>query len=213
MAARTGFSTAARHFSSSVHVCGFTSHIGKQPIQIPPNVTITTSSTSLAVAGPLGSTSVRLEPYMQIAFPKPDVLTIAIENGEVKTQRAMWGLTRSLINNAVTGMTEGFSVPIYLVGVGYRAALEEDPRGTLDGGGGKRFSMKLGYSHTVYLPIPPHITADVVTPTKITLHCTDKQKLGLFAAKVRKLRPPEPYKGKGIFIGNETIRIKAIKKK
>ena len=130
-------------------------------------------------------------------------------------------------------MTEGFNVPLYLVGVGYRAALEDDPRGTENGGGGKRLNMKLGFSHSVFVPIPPHIKAEVPTATKIILSCTDKHQLGLFAAKVRKWRPPEPYKGKvrlivifpirhtslnpstmqGIFIGSEQIRIKAVKKK
>ncbi|KAK1229871.1 54S ribosomal protein L6 mitochondrial [Marasmius sp. AFHP31] len=110
-------------------------------------------------------------------------------------------------------MTEGFTVPLYLVGVGYRAALEEDPRGTSDGGNGKRLHMKLGYSHSIFVPIPPHIKAEVPTPTKIVVSCTDKHLLGLFAAKIRGYRKPEPYKGKGIFVGDETIRIKSVKKK
>lgn len=118
-----------------------------------------------------------------------------------------------MINNAVIGMTEGFTVPLYLVGVGYRAILEEDPRGTVDGGCGKRLNMKLGHCHVIYVPIPAHIKAEVPSPTKIVLSCNDKQRLGLFAAEVRKLRPPEPYKGKGVFIGDEQIRIKAVKKK
>ncbi|KIK27364.1 hypothetical protein PISMIDRAFT_674707 [Pisolithus microcarpus 441] len=150
---------------------------------------------------------------MQLAFPQPNILTISVDNAEEKKQRAMWGLTRTLINNAVVGMTEGFTVPIYLVGVGYRAALEDDPRGTIDGGGGKRLTMKLGHSHNVYVPVPPYIKAEVPSPTKIVLSCTDKHLLGLFAAKIRKWRPPEPYKGKGVFVGNETIRLKAVKKK
>lgn len=150
---------------------------------------------------------------MRLAFPQPDVLAISVDNAEEKKQRAMWGLTRTLIKNAVVGMTEGFTVPIYLVGVGYRAALEADPRGTIDGGGGQRLSMKLGHSHNVYVPIPPYIKAEVPSATKIVLSCTDKHLLGLFAAKIRKWRPPEPYKGKGVFVGNETIRLKAVKKK
>lgn len=108
----------------------------------------------------------------------------------------MWGTTRTLIHNAIIGMTEGFNVPIFLVGVGYRATLEDDPRGTTEGNSGKRLNMKLGYSHSVLVPIPTYIKAEVPLPTKILLSCTDKHLLGLFAAKVRKWRPPEPYKGK-----------------
>lgn len=93
-------------------------------------------------------------------------------------------------------MTEGFSVNLYLVGVGYRAAMEDDPRGTEEGGNGKRLNMKLGFSHSVFQPIPQGITADVPTPTKISLFCTDKQRLGQFAAEIRQWRKPEPYKGK-----------------
>lgn len=93
-------------------------------------------------------------------------------------------------------MTEGFSVPVYLVGVGYRVALEEDPRGTTDGGNGRRLNMKLGYSHSVLVPIPSYIKAEVPSATKIVLFCTDKHLLGLFAAKIRGYRKPEPYKGK-----------------
>ncbi|KAK7682339.1 hypothetical protein QCA50_014544 [Cerrena zonata] len=110
-------------------------------------------------------------------------------------------------------MTEGFTTPIYLVGVGYRAALEADPRGQLPGFTGQRLAMKLGFSHSVYVPVPDHIKAVVETPTKIVVSCNDKQKLGLFAAKVRNWRPPEPYKGKGIFVGNERARRKSVKKK
>ncbi|KAI0051152.1 ribosomal protein L6 [Auriscalpium vulgare] len=204
---------AARLFSSSAAARGHTSNIGKAPIKFPPTVTFAPSPTALSVTGPRGTTSVPLEPYMAIAFPAEDTLALSVQDAEQKKQRSMWGLTRTLINNAVVGMTEGFTVPVYLVGVGYRAALEEDPRGTTNGGSGMRLNMKLGFSHTVYEPVPAHIKAEVPSATKIVLSCTDKHLLGLFAAKVRKWRPPEPYKGKGVFVGSETIRIKAVKKK
>lgn len=133
---------------------------------------------------------------MTLKFDEPETLEISVENSKIKNQRQMWGTTRTLINNAIIGMTEGFSVPLYLVGVGFRAALEQDPRGTEFGGGGTRLNLKVGYSHTVFVPVPPHIKAEVPTATKIQLFCTDKQKLGLFAAEVRGWRRPEPYKGK-----------------
>ncbi|KAI0304416.1 ribosomal protein L6, alpha-beta domain-containing protein [Multifurca ochricompacta] len=204
---------AVRTFSSSVVTRGHTSNIGKTPINFQPSVSFKPTPTSLFVTGPLGTTSIPLEPYMTLDFPTPGTLTLSVENAEFKKQRSMWGLTRTLIQNAVTGMTEGFNVPLYLVGVGYRAALEADPRGKSEGMSGMRLNMKLGFSHPVIVPIPDHIKAEVPHPTKIGLSCTDKHQLGLFAAKVRKWRPPEPYKGKGIFVGDETIRIKAVKKK
>ncbi|KAF8478162.1 ribosomal protein L6, alpha-beta domain-containing protein [Russula ochroleuca] len=204
---------AFRSFSSSTATLKHTSNIGKAPIKFQPTVSFKNTSSSLSVTGPRGTTAVPLEPYMTIGFPTPDTLALDVENAEVKKQRSMWGLTRTLIQNAVTGMTDGFTVPLYLVGVGYRAALEADPRGKVEGTSGMRLNMKLGFSHPVIVPVPDHIKAEVPYPTKIALSCTDKHQLGLFAAKVRKWRPPEPYKGKGIFVGNETIRIKAVKKK
>lgn len=187
---------AVRCFSSTRPANGHTSHIGKTPIPVPPSVTLNTTITKLEVIGPLGSTSVPLEPYMHLAPAGSGIVELSVDDATKKKQRSMWGLTRTLINNAIIGMTEGFSVPLYLVGVGYRAALEDDPRGTTNGDSGKRLNMKLGFSHSVFVPIPPHIKAEVPTATKILLSCTDKHQLGLFAAKVRKFRPPEPYKGK-----------------
>ncbi|KAG6877084.1 hypothetical protein C0992_010901 [Termitomyces sp. T32_za158] len=213
MIVRSQLGQAVRCFSSTARVLAHVSHIGREPIRVPQNVTLTPTPTALSIAGPLGTTSVPLQPYMKITFPETSMVAVSIEDANIKVQRQMWGTTRTLIFNAITGMTEGFTVPLYLVGVGFRVALEEDPRGTSDGGNGKRFNMKLGYSHSVFVPIPTHITAEVPSPTKIVLSCTDKHLLGLFAAKVRGYRKPEPYKGKGIFIGNEQIRIKSVKKK
>jgi len=131
---------------------------------------------------------------MTLDFLTPDTLTLSVENAEVKKQRSMWGLTRTLIQNTVTGLTEGFTVSLYLVGVGYRASLEADPRSKVESR--TRLNMKLGFSHPVIVPVPQHVKVEVPHPTKIVLSCTDKHQLGLFAAKVRKWRPPEPYKGK-----------------
>ncbi|KAH9950541.1 ribosomal protein L6 [Amylocystis lapponica] len=204
---------AVRSFSSSASHHAHISHIGKAPVRFPPTVTLTPSPTAVAVQGPLGTTSVPLHPYMRLAFPDPHTLALTVDDASEKKQRAMWGLTRTLIANAVEGMTVGFTVPVHLVGVGYRAALEPDPRGAGAGRGGTRLNMKLGFSHAVYVSVPPHIRAEVPAPTRIVLSCTDKHLLGLFAAQVRKWRPPEPYKGKGIFVGNERVRIKSVKKK
>ncbi|KAI0785247.1 ribosomal protein L6 [Abortiporus biennis] len=226
MLLRPGASTqplraALRSFSTTLpKSAGQVSNIGKQPIPIPPTVSLTPSTTStpnapitLSVKGPLGEATVPLQPFVKLDLTKPETLTVSVEDPSVKAQRSMWGTTRSLINNAVVGISTGFTTPLYLVGVGYRAALEEDPRGKTAGNSGQRLNMKLGFSHPVYQPIPAHIKAEVVSPTKIILSCTDKHELGLFAAKVRRWRPPEPYKGKGIIVGNERVRIRAVKKK
>lgn len=156
-----------------------------------------------------------------IAGPNP-TLHLTVQNANLREQRSMWGLTRTLISNTIIGMTKGFVYPLFLVGVGYRAALEPDPRPSAiiekEGGIPKeamRLNLKLGFAKatSVYVPIPPNIKVEVPNPTRIMLFGTDKQKLGLFAAKIRNLRKPEPYKGKGIFVGSEVIRIKAVKKK
>ncbi len=182
-----------RHFSSTTRLCKNYSIIGREPIKIPAAVTITPSPAAVNIAGPLGVTSVPLKDYMKVNFANPNTLELTVQDGSEKLQRQMWGTTRTLISNAITGMTDGFSVPLYLVGVSYRVALEEDHRGTTDG---KRLNLKLGYSHPIFVPIPSYIKAEVPSPTKIVLFCTDKHLLGLFAAKIREYRKPEPYKGK-----------------
>ena len=194
---QAGARPAVRAFSTSAPArAGIVSNIGKQPIVYPPTVTLTPSASAMSVKGPLGETSVPLAPFMRLAQPAPQTLAVSVENPRERKQRAMWGLTRTLIHNAVVGMTEGYTLPVYLVGVGYRVALEPDPRGKGDGRSGQRLMMRLGFSHPVFISIPDHIEAQVPVPTKIELRCTDKHLLGLFAAQIRKWRPPEPYKGK-----------------
>lgn len=185
-----------RNFSTTAPVRGHISHIGREPIVFPQTVTLTPSPTSITVQGPLGSTSVPLQHFMRLVFSEANTLAISVEDPKLKQQRAMWGLTRTLIDNAIIGMTQGFTVPLHLVGVGYRANIEPDPRGAVEGSSGQRLNMKLGFSHPVLVPIPAHIKAEVPIPTKIVISCTDKHLLGLFAAKVRRWRRPEPYKGK-----------------
>lgn len=188
---------AGRPFSTSApRYLVRTSRIGKEPVEYPPTVSFAQTPTALAVKGPLGTTDVPLEPFMTLAFNEGKTVALTVKDASERKQRAMWGLTRTLIYNAIIGMTEGFTTPVYLVGVGYRAALEADPKGKTDGMSGQRLNMKLGFSHAVYVPIPEHIKVEMPSPTKIILSCTDKQKLGLFAAQIRQWRPPEPYKGK-----------------
>lgn len=186
----------ARAFSTSASVGKHVSHIGRNPIKYPPSVVLTPSVTELTITGPLGTTSIPLRPYMQITNTKPDTVAVEVEDAEIKEQRQMWGTTRTLIANAIQGVTEGFTVPLYLVGVGFRAAVETDPRAAASGVKAQRINMKVGHSHNIVVPIPPHIKVEVPIPTKIVLSCTDKHQLGLFAAKIREYRKPEPYKGK-----------------
>lgn len=210
---RVQFTNVVRCFSSTARTQKHVSHIGREPVKYPSTVTLIPSQSEITVSGPLGTTTVPLRSFVKIDLSQPNTMSVAVGDSEEKVQRQMWGTTRTLIANAITGMTEGFSVPIYLVGVGYRVQLEEDPRGVDNDNSGQRLSMKCGYSHTVNVPIPKHIKAEVPSPTKIQLFCTDKHQLGLFAAKIRSYRVPEAYKGKGIFVGTEKIRIKSVKKK
>ncbi|WWD20295.1 hypothetical protein CI109_104771 [Kwoniella shandongensis] len=210
------------------------SHIGKVPIPIPTSVTLDLPPLSISpsipasssqaqrvfsVTGPLGSASLPIAPSVILNPPTATSphITVSVQDPKAKTQRSLWGLTRTLINNAVTGVSAGFTVEVRLVGVGYRAAIEPIPPVFLnlakqrssespDSLPRDRLNIKLGFAHPVLIDIPPDIKVAVPIPTKITLTGTDKQKLGQFAATIRQWRKPEPYRGK-------TIRLKEIKKK
>nr|ODN91650.1 50S small subunit ribosomal protein L6 [Cryptococcus depauperatus CBS 7855] len=217
------------------------SHVGKVPIPIPPSVSLTLPVSSISpqthsaaieaqrfftITGPLGSTTLPISPCIILSSPTSDTsaLVVSVHDSSIKAQRSLWGLTRTLLNNAVTGVSAGFSLEVKLVGVGYRAALEPIPKVFLDLARQnasqegqalpiERLNIKLGFSHPVLIDVPPEIKVTLPAPTKIVLSGTDKQRLGQFAAKIRQWRKPEPYRGKGIFVGDETIRLKEIKKK
>ena len=225
------------------------SYPGATPVPLPPSISLSRTESSLLIKGPLGSTTIPVEPYMKFILPSapsPDAqaeqkkkikrnmscpptatdepfsltvpnsskegvppmeLSMFVTDPTKKTQRMMWGTTRTLIANAVTGQTTGFILPVYLLGVGFRAALEPDPRrlpanhkDVIAAGGPDvprtRLAMKLGYSHTLYLVVPQGIKVTVPSPTIINVFGTDKAKVGQFAADIRKERKPEPYKGK-----------------
>ena len=168
------------------------SRIGRKPIVIPAGVEVTVADHVITVKGPKGTLNSNIHP----------LLTVAVENGEVvvtrpndeKTARSLHGLTRTLINNMVEGVTNGFKKELEVQGVGYRVAKQ-----------GKNLVMNLGFSHQVIVPETDDITIEV--PDKIVIHGIDKQKVGQFAAEVREKRPPEPYKGKGIrYVGEVIIR-------
>ena len=161
------------------------SRIGRKPIAVPSGVDVKIDGNHIAVKGPKGTLERDVHKDM----------TLALENGEIlvtrpsddKAHRALHGLTRSLVNNMVVGVTEGFSKTLEVNGVGYRAAKQ-----------GKDLVMNLGYSHQVIMSEIDGISIEVPAPNKIVISGPDKQKVGQFAANVREKRPPEPYKGKGI---------------
>ena len=175
------------------------SRIGKQPIELPAGVSVSLSPGRVMVNGPLGELTQQVPVRMQVA-QEESTITVKrpTERGD---DRALHGLTRTLIANMVEGVTSGFQKRLEIQGVGYRAAL----RGT-------DLELNVGYSHSVVLKAPQGITFDVPTPTEVIVKGIDKQAVGQIAAEVRKVRPPEPYKGKGIRYEGEYVRRKVGKR-
>ena len=175
------------------------SRIGRAPITVPAGVEITLGeNNTVTVKGPKGTLTQQFKPEMTISKDGGTV-TVARPN-DSKENRALHGLTRTLINNMVVGVTQGYQKELEVNGVGYRVSKE-----------GSKLVMNLGYSHPVVVDEVPGITIEVPGPNKIVIHGCDKQQVGQFAAEVREKRPPEPYKGKGIKYVDEVIRRKAGK--
>ncbi len=172
------------------------SRIGRAPITVPAGVEVKIADGNLiTVKGPKGTLERQLDPNMSLEL-EGNVLHVKRPNDE-KQNRALHGLTRTLVNDMVVGVTEGFSKTLEIQGVGYRAAKE-----------GKNLVMNLGYSHQVIIPETEDIQIDVPDANHVVIKGIDKQKVGQFAADTRKKRPPEPYKGKGIRYQGEVVRIK-----
>ena len=171
------------------------SRIGKKPIVIPAGVQVTIEGSTVKVKGPKGELTNTFNPEISIAVEGNEI--IVTRPSDVKEHRALHGLTRALVANMVTGVTEGFKKELQVNGVGYRAAKQ-----------GKDLVLNLGYSHNVVMPEIDGITIEVPSPNSIIISGPDKQKVGQFAAEVRMKRPPEPYKGKGIKYIDEHIRRK-----
>ena len=175
------------------------SRIGRAPIAIPAGVEIKVEDNNVVtVKGPKGTLTQQFNPNMAIAVEE-NVVHVTRPN-DAKENRALHGLTRTLIHNMVVGVTEGFKKELDVNGVGYRVAKE-----------GKKLVMNLGFSHQVIVSEIEGITIDVPAPNKIVINGCDKQAVGQFAAEVREKRPPEPYKGKGIKYADEVIRRKVGK--
>jgi large subunit ribosomal protein L6 len=174
------------------------SRIGRRPVAIPAQVTVGVREGVVTVAGPRGTLRLPVHPAIQVEVR--DGSLVCARRSDSKPHKALHGLTRSLLANMVTGVTLGFQKRLELVGVGYRAAVQ-----------GQQLTLTLGYSHPIVYPIPPTISITVESQTLLTVSGPDKQLVGAVAAKLRSLRPPEPYKGKGVRYADERIRRKAGK--
>ncbi len=171
------------------------SRIGRAPITVPAGVEVKVDGQHVSVKGPKGALEMNVAPTMKVEV-EAGVVHVTRPNDD-KMNRSLHGLTRTLINNMVVGVSEGFSKTLEVNGVGYRASKE-----------GKNLVLNVGYSHQVIMPETEDIQIDVPNPNQIIVKGIDKQKVGQFAAEVRGKRPPEPYKGKGIKYAHEVIRRK-----
>jgi large subunit ribosomal protein L6 len=174
------------------------SRIGKLPVKIPSGVTVTVSDHTVSVKSGKAELVRQLNPDMKITLSGDSV--VIDRPSESKLHRSLHGLTRTLISNMIEGVGKGYEKQLELVGVGYRAARQ-----------GEALVLNVGYSHPVRYPVPKGITIDVPEPTRINIKGANKEDVGQVAAEVRKIRPPEPYKGKGILYRGERIRRKAGK--
>ena len=176
------------------------SRIGKKPVPLPKGVVAKCDDGIVSVKGPKGELKLRLVPEVTASLSETGIVLTPREESD--RARAMWGMQRTLVNNLVRGVTEGFSAKLEIAGVGYRAALQ-----------GKKLQLQLGFSHDVLYPIPDGIGIVCEKPTMIAISGIDKQLVGQVAAEIRGYRPPEPYKGKGVKYAGERIRRKEGKKK
>jgi large subunit ribosomal protein L6 len=176
------------------------SRIGKKPVPVPQGVQANVDGQTITAKGPKGQLEVVLVDQV-LAQMTDDGISVEPRD-DSKTARAMWGMSRTLVQNIVTGVTQGFEKRLEINGVGYRAVVQ-----------GKSLSLALGYSHDVNYPIPEGIQVACPKPTEIVVSGIDKQKVGQVAAEIRRYRPPEPYKGKGVKYGGEFIFRKEGKKK
>jgi large subunit ribosomal protein L6 len=177
------------------------SRIGRKPVEVPANVKVSVADSTIYVEGPKGKLAFTYRREIDVKFD-PDGKRVLVSRGDDERQsRALHGLTRSLIANMVKGVTEGYTKKLEIVGVGYQAQLKK----------ANTVALQVGYANQIVLEAPPGVSITVPDPTHITITGADKQAVGQFAAIVRKVRPPEPYKGKGIRYEGEVVRRKAGK--
>jgi large subunit ribosomal protein L6 len=214
----------SRCFSTSTNL---RSHVGSAPLILPPGVELSVTPKQLdevtllrmkldsqrngkpkinltqtvQVTGPKGSVQLDVADFIKIVV-NGDKAKVSIPEEQARAQRQMWGTTRSLINNGINGVSEGHLSIIKFVGTGYRAILETGDKGQ------QQLSLRVGYCVPKTVRIPKDLKVTVPLPHRVIIEGIDKQKVKLLAATIRKFRPPEPYKGKGIFVDNETIKLK-----
>ena len=176
------------------------SRIGKRPVPLPSGVTATTEGRILSVKGPKGSLQLQMREEIRYDISE-DGISVQPAN-DTKQARAFWGMQRTLVQNLVTGVSEGFTKVLEITGVGYRAAAQ-----------GKNLRLQLGYSHDVNVPVPDGIEIKTPDATTVEVSGIDRQQVGQVAAEIRRWRKPEPYKGKGIKYRGEFIFRKEGKKK
>lgn len=176
------------------------SRIAKEPVELPKGVEFSKSGTTLTVKGSKGALSMELNPEVELQ-QEDKVINVKARSGS-RFSIAMSGTTRALIANMVEGVSEGFEKKLELVGVGYRAQAQ-----------GKKLNLTLGFSHPVDYPVPEGITIETPSQTEVVIKGADKQRVGQVAAEIRRFRPPEPYKGKGVRYANERVVMKEAKKK
>ena len=176
------------------------SRIGQKPVPLPDGVSVELEGRKFRAKGPKGELSLTLVDEVEASLQ--DGAVVVAPRNDSKRARAMWGMQRSLVNNAVKGVSEGFSIDLEIVGVGYRAAIE-----------GRVLNLQLGFSHEIHHQIPDGIEIACGRPTLIKVSGIDRQQVGQVAAEIRTYRRPEPYKGKGIKYANEIIFRKEGKKK
>ncbi len=176
------------------------SRIAKNPVTVPENVTVTIENQTVTAKGKLGELSVELD--RNISVEQENGLLVVKPLNDERTTSSLWGTSRSLLQNLVTGVSDGFKKDLELRGVGYRAQLQ-----------GNTLVMQLGFSHDVRVDMPEGIKFTVPSQTEIEIHGADKQKVGQVAAEIRAFRPPEPYKGKGVRYKGEYVAMKEGKKK
>lgn len=210
---------SARNFSSALPKFSF---IGKSPVRLSDGVECLTEeipfefcksftkgkdtitlNRQIVVKGPLGVMKLAVPEFVSISKEDGQV-TVSVANPEDKIQRSLWGTSRALIQNHVIGTTEGHLAVVKFVGTGYRASIENVGEDTY-------VALKVGYPFTPRLKVPDGVKVTSPNPTRLLIEGVDKQQVTLFAAKIREYRKPEPYKGKGIFVGDETIKLKQKK--
>ena len=177
------------------------SRIGRKPVPVPPAVKVSIAEKTIQIEGPKGKLSFTHRPEIGVAFEEAGRQIVVTRSDDERTNRSLHGLTRSLVANMVQGVTNGYTKKLEIVGVGYQAQLKK----------ANTIALQVGYANQVVLEAPAGVTVVVPDATHVTISGADKQAVGQFAAVVRKVRPPEPYKGKGIRYEGEVVRRKAGK--